>query len=90
MRRSKNAGITFSTMMTLYSASLIIIGATYKMLLTEFTYSYQYAQSDADSDVGYDYDDGRHHHPFQQKNEDKELLIYSLSVWPLLGSHLIS
>ena len=38
LRRSKEAGLAFSHLMQLYSASLIILGASYKMLLYEFTY----------------------------------------------------
>jgi len=38
MRRNANAGMIFVIAMQIYSAMLILLGAAYKMLLTEFTY----------------------------------------------------
>lgn len=37
MRRSKEAGYTFSLLMQIYSAALIILGVSYKMFLYEYT-----------------------------------------------------
>mmetsp|Transcript_5885 Transcript_5885/g.9781 ORF Transcript_5885/g.9781 Transcript_5885/m.9781 type:complete len:541 (+) Transcript_5885:61-1683(+) len=38
MRRKKSAGFAFAFLMQVYSAALIILGTSYKMLLYEFTY----------------------------------------------------
>mmetsp|Transcript_8766 Transcript_8766/g.25212 ORF Transcript_8766/g.25212 Transcript_8766/m.25212 type:complete len:582 (+) Transcript_8766:182-1927(+) len=44
MRRSKEAGIAFSMLMQLYSAALIVLGTTYKMILYEFAYESDYSK----------------------------------------------
>ena len=49
MRRSRLSGILFSTVIQFYSASLILVGVSYKMLLTEYTSAY------ADSSYGGSY-----------------------------------
>jgi hypothetical protein len=41
MRRNKNAGFAFIILMHTYSAALIILGASYKMLLYEYVYAEQ-------------------------------------------------
>jgi hypothetical protein len=38
LRRSKEASIVFTALMQIYSASLVVLGASYKMLLYEYTY----------------------------------------------------
>lgn len=38
MRRSKNAGMAFSTLMQIYSFALVAVGVSYKMMLYEYTY----------------------------------------------------
>jgi len=38
MRRNKNAGMLFSTLMQTYSFALVAVGVSYKMLLYEYTY----------------------------------------------------
>lgn len=38
MRRSKNAGMLFSTIMQLYSFALVAVGVSFKMLLYEYVY----------------------------------------------------
>jgi hypothetical protein len=38
MRRSKEAGVLFSTLMHIYSAALVALGTAYKMLLLEYVY----------------------------------------------------
>lgn len=38
LRRSKEAGVSFSLLMTVYSAALVLLGVSYKMLLYEFVY----------------------------------------------------
>lgn len=47
MRRSRNAAFVYNCLVQAYSASLIIVGVSYKMLLTEYTskYSYEYDSS---------------------------------------------
>jgi hypothetical protein len=42
MRRTREAGIAFSFLMQAYSASLVAVGGSYKMLLYEFTYEGEY------------------------------------------------
>ena len=37
MRRTRLAGITYGILVQIYSASLIIVGVSYKMLLTEYS-----------------------------------------------------
>jgi xanthosine utilization system XapX-like protein len=39
LRRDKNSGFVFLVLMQVYSASLIILGASYKMLLYEYVYA---------------------------------------------------
>eukprot|EP00978_Attheya_sp_CCMP212_P046128 scaffold375638_cov58-Attheya_sp.AAC.1 len=46
MRRTKEAGVAFSFLMQAYSASLVAVGGSYKMLLYEFTYEGEYDSGD--------------------------------------------
>jgi len=48
LRRSRISGVLFSTVIQFYSASLILVGVSYKMLLTEYTSAYA-DSSDGDS-----------------------------------------
>jgi hypothetical protein len=54
MRRSRHAGLSYNFMFQIYSAALIIVGVSYKLLLTEYTIKYAYdgARTLA-SEVGY-------------------------------------
>jgi hypothetical protein len=38
MRRSRKAGFAFSNLMTVYSAALVVLGTSYKMILYEYVY----------------------------------------------------
>lgn len=55
MRRKKERGYAFVILVQLYSAALIILGASYKMLLYEFVYV---ADSDYGADAAYGTDTG--------------------------------
>jgi low temperature requirement protein LtrA len=50
MRRTRLSGMFFNFFIQLYSASLIIVGVGYKMLLTEYTSDYAVKDSDSDGD----------------------------------------
>jgi len=39
LRRSKEAAVTFTVLMQIYSAALVVLGTSYKMLLYEYVYS---------------------------------------------------
>ena len=51
MRRTRGAGVSYGFFLQIYSASLITVGASYKMLLTEYTSEY----ADYKEEGGYDY-----------------------------------
>ncbi|GFH54586.1 hypothetical protein CTEN210_11062 [Chaetoceros tenuissimus] len=46
MRRTRNAGILYSSIIQFYSASLILVGVSYKMLLSEYTSEYDSYDND--------------------------------------------
>lgn len=52
LRRTKTSGFAFTTWLQIYSAALIIVGVSYKMLLTEYTSEYANKEEDVNDTNG--------------------------------------
>jgi hypothetical protein len=86
MRRHKNAGVFFTSLQQIYSAALVILGSSYKMLLLEYTY--EDAQDHRRQLAGGGGDGG----PASFSTEDRRQRVANLffvAVWQSFGSRRI-